>query len=450
MNTPTFDHLVLQKDDVNFIIYHGDCTDGFTGAFAGYQYLTSINALGVTYFPANHNVDVVPVPDVTGKNVCMIDFCYKKPVLDVMLQTANRLIILDHHKTAQNDLTDIGDQHKVFRMDYSGASLAWLYFHGPDNIPDLISYVQDTDIYTKRLPNTNEYSSYIYLINHTFNDFLPLLDNEYLKQKALTEGSAICKSNQKETKSAVNNATIKFTSINGKYYFVAYCNSSVLKSDIGNQVLARFKNANFSAIYSITDKNNTTAFSLRSLNERTDVSAISKFFNAGGHRNASGACIYNVTSTLPGITFDSGELYNTLHTIYYKIMTIQIDNSGEQNINLHAVYLNSSVYKYQLGAYLLQPRTIEIDNNTVTTQEAICILRNQNIPDFNVDKCDIAIVYDFDPLNNKIWHTVVIEPLNISDAHKNILKTYLKTLNDYKEYNQNEYIFTTPIDATTQ
>lgn len=78
-------------------IYHGNCADGFTSAWAVYK------ALGndAEYFPGIYSE---PPPDVTGRDVIMVDFSYKRPVLEKMGESANSILILDHHKTALEDL----------------------------------------------------------------------------------------------------------------------------------------------------------------------------------------------------------------------------------------------------------------------------------------------------------------------------------------------------------
>lgn len=59
-------------------IYHGTCMDGFTAAWVVRKALGE----GVEFYAATHGD---PPPDVTGKNVIMVDFSYKRPVLLVFL-----------------------------------------------------------------------------------------------------------------------------------------------------------------------------------------------------------------------------------------------------------------------------------------------------------------------------------------------------------------------------
>ena len=162
-------------------IYHGGCDDGFAAAWCVRA------ALGdeVEFYPG---VYAKEPPDVTGRDVIMVDFSYKRPVLDAMGQRAASVLILDHHKTAQEDLAHIaraprmidwrsaaqidGSGNHVFAlfdMERSGAALAWDYFIGDGSAlgwsihqakrrREFIDYVQDRDLWRKALPYGDEFT----------------------------------------------------------------------------------------------------------------------------------------------------------------------------------------------------------------------------------------------------------------------------------------------------
>ncbi|MCK5503077.1 MAG: phosphohydrolase, partial [Tritonibacter mobilis] len=81
-------------------IYHANCCDGFAAAWAVRR------ALGpyVKFVPAQYKSDP---PTVTGADVVIVDFSYKRPVLEQMALSARSILILDHHKTAQSDLAGL-------------------------------------------------------------------------------------------------------------------------------------------------------------------------------------------------------------------------------------------------------------------------------------------------------------------------------------------------------
>ena len=57
-------------------------------------------------------------------HVFMIDFSYQRPVMEQLLADVATLTVLDHHKSAQEDLDGLGGFIE-FDMERSGAMMAW-------------------------------------------------------------------------------------------------------------------------------------------------------------------------------------------------------------------------------------------------------------------------------------------------------------------------------------
>lgn len=73
-------------------IYHGNCADGFAAAWSVWK------ALGADNVDFHSGVYGQQPPDVTGRKVILVDFSYKRPVLEAMATQATSILILDHHK----------------------------------------------------------------------------------------------------------------------------------------------------------------------------------------------------------------------------------------------------------------------------------------------------------------------------------------------------------------
>ncbi len=111
-------------------IFHANCADGFGAAWVVRKALGEIDFHGAKYQE--------PPPDVTGKDVVMVDFSYKRPVLLEMAEKANSILILDHHKTAVEDLIDLpANVTAKFDMGRSGAMLTWEHFFPGEAPPPL-------------------------------------------------------------------------------------------------------------------------------------------------------------------------------------------------------------------------------------------------------------------------------------------------------------------------
>lgn len=403
-NELNFDHLIMKPEEVDFIIYHGNCMDGFGCVVSAELYRRdNFPQKQMTYYPASYTKQP---PDVTNKNVLICDFSYKKNIMFDIIKTANKVVILDHHKTAENDLAEIKNENKVFNMNFSGSYITWKYFHPLKEVPKLIEYIQDNDIWKKQLPHTLEFTAYLMSLPMTYDEYSKLLDNEFIEKEVFIQGSGMVKQNQMNIDYALMNVAPKFMEIDNKYYFVCHLNSSVLKSEIGNKMLYKFPFSNFSVIYSINDYSNSTMMSLRSSSTRTDVSEIAKYYKGGGHRNASGLNLPYICNSLPGVVLDNNKCY-------YLLQNIKIKQINYIDHNIKIVLLNTSNCKYTIGKYLLQTRYIE---NLVEIQECSHIMRtiNNNNDNYN---CDMSLTWNQGG-NDEIWCTVSFSDQLISDFNK--------------------------------
>lgn len=429
-----FSHLIMSPDEVNLVIYHDPCSDGFGSALASYIKFKDNNGMNkfgdkVQYYPTNYGK---PAPDVKGKNVLICDFSYKNDVMHKLLEESNKLVILDHHKTAHAELDgytksikidgkmvdieqkEIPQQNKVFRMNYSGAYITWRYFFGDNNVPDLIRYIQDNDIWTKALPNTRDVTAYIYSLPFEFEAYAKLLEPNGITN-IIPIGQAINKQNDLYIKQALDHATPRFVQIKNNYYFGIFCNSTVLKSDVGNQAFNVYPYADFSAIYS-----DVGYFSLRSTDDRMDVSEIASFYGGGGHRNASGL-IHN--QNILGRLLDDYHLYNILTNIYFDTLSL---NDTTHNV----VYLNCTHNRQHIGKYLLQTKYQETYETTKRPVQECCSIQRVRSSDNTFYKqYDIAIIWNYDGNKNVTWYTLLWSNNELLEKINNNFKDYDNYLN---------------------
>lgn len=154
------------KPDV--VIYHDPCLDGIVAAWAIWRRWPDVELVPANYGQAP--------PDVTGKRVLIVDFSYKRDVLVDMSFTAAGIVVLDHHKTANEDLAPfigLGAPFEVpltalFDMERSGARLAWDYAdESGDEPPRLVQHVEDRDLWRFALPHTREITAYLFSLPFT-------------------------------------------------------------------------------------------------------------------------------------------------------------------------------------------------------------------------------------------------------------------------------------------
>ena len=262
----------------NLCIYHGNCPDGFGAAWAVYH------ALGddVEFHKGMHQQ--LP-PDVTGLDVFLVDFSYKKPVLEGLLKQAASITILDHHISAEQDMAELLSSGKVgglFDMNKSGAMLAWEWFHPDTPVPKLIEHIQDRDLWQFKLDGTRQITMGLASYPYDFSLWDKLMASTPDELEALQrDGEALERKLKIDIKVLIDSGVRRMV-IGG--YDVPVLNApAAYVSEAGN-ILARGEP--FAACY--WDHADGRSFSLRSSETGTNVSEVAKQYGGGGHVNASG------------------------------------------------------------------------------------------------------------------------------------------------------------------
>lgn len=276
-------------------IYHGNCADGFGAAWVVRKALGSDIEFHVAHYGGTP-------PDVAGKHVIIVDFSYPYDTLVELADQAASVLILDHHKTAQEDLKGVfsaGENYEQFNgeckaeclscnaphigqrfdMTRSGAGLTWDFFFPGQPRPALISHIEDRDLWLFKLEGTREIQANLFSYPYDFEvwDGLMAADVQTLR----LDGAAIERKHHKDVAELVA-ATKRRLVIGGHDVPVASL-PYTLTSDAGHLMA---QGEPFAACY--WDTPTGRVFSLRSTDEGMDVSEIASQYGGGGHRNASG------------------------------------------------------------------------------------------------------------------------------------------------------------------
>ena len=281
-------------------IYHGNCADGFGAAWVVRERCRRSD------IPVEFHAGVYQdqPPDVTERDVLLVDFSYKRPVLLEMAEKAHSIVILDHHKSAAEDLAGFrepapfkdwrdGDGPLVwcapepiaalFDMERSGAGLAWDFFFCGERRPALIDHIEDRDLWRFALPRTRDIQAAVFSYPYDFavwDDLMVGVQGRDLADLA-NEGRAIERKHFKDI-AELAKVVVREMEIGGHVVSVANV-PYTLTSDMGHK-LAEGKP--FAACYWDTPEGRV--FSLRSTDDGLDVSEIAAKYGGGGHPNASG------------------------------------------------------------------------------------------------------------------------------------------------------------------
>ncbi len=267
---------VLEPSSVDCVIYHADCTDGFGAAYSAWKLLGN----RAEYHACKHGT---PPPDVSEKNVVILDFSYGNDVTKKMIEEANNLLIIDHHKSAMVELHDISNTH--FDMTKSGAILAWEFFHPGKEPPKFIRYIQDRDLWTWELEYSKEFSAAFDMVPFEFEEFEKFEDDSVFDD-ACKRGSYILAYSKSVVKKVCEKAVHrKFEGMD-----VMVVNAGHWMSEIGARLSP---DCDFAMIWFYDHEDRIIKVSLRSFHDTMDVSELAKRFGGGGHKKAAGF-------TLPG------------------------------------------------------------------------------------------------------------------------------------------------------
>ncbi|KAG6584443.1 hypothetical protein SDJN02_19000 [Cucurbita argyrosperma subsp. argyrosperma] len=307
------------------VLYHYPCPDGAFAALAAHLYFSAAS-LPPLFFPNTvYNplrTDQLPLHQID--DVYLLDFVGPFGFVEDLSSKVNRVIILDHHKTALEKLSDessFGENvTKVIDIQRSGATIAFDYFKqkliqdaygnfdvGSSNykvlneferMRRLYEYIEDGDLWKWSLPNSKALSSgfkdlnieYDTLLNPNLFDQLLSLDMETM----ISRGIASLAHKQKLIEDALNQSysiTLGGGAF-GRCLAVDADSISELRSELGHQLATKSQNSNLRGIGAVVYRvpalgnDQMLKISLRSVRDE-DTTRISQGFGGGGHKNAS-------------------------------------------------------------------------------------------------------------------------------------------------------------------
>lgn len=279
------------------VIYHANCFDGFCALWVAHKALGHLQPL-----PMAHGHEP---PNVTGRDVYILDFSFKRPVMLRLLSQARRLALLDHHQTAKVELDGIVDEF-VQRPDLiqnipgshlpfiwvadgkSGGRMAWEHFFVDRTASWLVDYTEDRDLWRHKLPFSREVNAALrsYDMDVEMWDGLALhykhADGDGFRHHdfIVAEGRAIMRAERKVVEAHVDHA--RRVRLDG--FDVLAVNATVLFSDIASKLA---EHEPFGVCY-FDRADGMRQFSLRSDEHGVDVSEVARKFGGGGHRHAAG------------------------------------------------------------------------------------------------------------------------------------------------------------------
>ncbi|MDP6388004.1 MAG: DHHA1 domain-containing protein [Candidatus Pacebacteria bacterium] len=265
-------------------VYHKDCIDGTTAAAVLLKKFPNVLLFELSHLYTDEDLTSVRKAAVEGSDVYIVDCMLG---LKELLEDGHKVTVIDHHigvKDLMDKLVAKNDAVTyIFDNNKSGSSLAWNHFFPEESEPEIIKYVEDSDIWRLKYgDDTKNINNYLYMYTGSPDYTKELFDKNLndIKEK----GKIISKYSDFEIKKFIGNAE----SINlriGKYLVPAY-NSTVYVSDLGNKL----SGLNGKAVVIFKILGHKIRFSFRSINGQSPSALeLAKILGGAGHKNAAGA-----------------------------------------------------------------------------------------------------------------------------------------------------------------
>ena len=276
------------------IIYHDNCADGFGAAWAAYK---KFGADGAEYLPMGHNDPRVKLEDnklnfpvsIAGRDVYILDFSFSPDIIDAMLRYANSVTWIDHHKTAFETFNFNATEpvhlnnfelnwEVILDPNKSGCVLAWEHFHPGTEVPALLKYIEDRDLWRWKYTSTRALATGLRSKPFSFDWFDTANEN---LAAVMDKGESMNELFDQQLADITKKHMIVM--IDSHLGRAVNCTPQ-FSSEAGN-ILAK-ESGTFGMTWCV-GSDGMVNISLRSIGDY-DVSAIAKTFGGGGHKNAAG------------------------------------------------------------------------------------------------------------------------------------------------------------------
>lgn len=308
----------MLKENTTLIAYHANCNDGQVAAFVAWKFTgRSATTVAVNYDlhkksfqdVLQHLTKNLPTgDDLSSYALTVVDFSFPYETLKRLGEVFQRVTVLDHHKTAQDDLREhfsstdvtltINNVEKtlyqiainvsvLFCAEESGALMAWRHFAGENSsVADFVRYTSDRDLWKFVYPQTRPFTSGMGLHrNDSWEQLEKVLDNP---TAVIANGKVIESIREERVKSILSkpHRYMQARVEDSRFHIGCYNAPPDITSDLLNVYVNTVGNYTVGMAYTI-GSDDMVYCSLRSV-KGLDCSVIAKALGGGGHAEACG------------------------------------------------------------------------------------------------------------------------------------------------------------------
>lgn len=295
---------------MKYIIFaHSHCNDGLVAASImkytlQLSHLVEPEVVFVKYGEEQKAIDLANIDQNTI--IYCVDFAFNRETTIYLCNNAHKVYVLDHHKTANENLHDLIGSYFNLYLTYdvnkSGASIVYdhcklhlnlnghLKLNQREVVAKVVAMVEDRDLWLFRLPMTKEFAEYMFayvepndikkmtiiLFKYTFDSI----------NKLCQFGATIMEYKNNLIDKKVDIYIPTYLTVDSTKLLIINETQPDLVSQLGNELCKKFQMP--VCLYSISGSEQKVSLSFRSMDHLEPVDSIARIFSGGGHRNASG------------------------------------------------------------------------------------------------------------------------------------------------------------------
>lgn len=284
----------IQKPTIH-VLHHAD-SDGRFGGYAAWRKLRNDGKLSKTQFyevqygkPFPLDVEQLTKDD----HVYIIDFSYNRTLMDQVHEKVGKLVVLEHHETAEEQLGDAS--YVIYDVTKSGALLAWEYFFPLDQPPAPCLLVNDFDLWQKKYgDDTAAFEAWLRFdrVGQNWEKWENLCYHQQTFEQAMLKGDIVARYNKSIMASFISNqdnitlSSLFHEGIGKRIRYAIFNGAGILHSELSEAVYTKFE---VDLTISWRVKGKDVAFSIRSPNpDHVSAKEFAATYGGGGHKASSG------------------------------------------------------------------------------------------------------------------------------------------------------------------
>ena len=272
-----------------YILHHAD-QDGYAAGAVCFATMAhpkrTMVPIPVQYGEPFPSIDLQP-----EDSVFILDFSYRREILESVKTKVSELLVLDHHETARQELEGLPYAH--FDMSKSGALLAWEYFVEGCPPYECIELLDCYDLWNKNHPKHSwEKVVKFHMANQpflkNFYHWVSLVNTGKIPNELLEIGEDHYSRFSQSVKDVKESVSTEYRTIKGKRFCFFFCKEDI--SLISDAIYSDKENP-VDVTVCLFQKENSGVWvaSLRSPDDRVQpVHTIAQLFGGGGHKQAAG------------------------------------------------------------------------------------------------------------------------------------------------------------------